>query len=143
MINCFLDTNVLLDWVLDREPFDSEALLIIELAEKGIIEAEISSASLFTVTYFIRKTQTLAGATRIIRDMISIFSLLPTTKSEVQTALNSNAVDLEDAYQYFTALSHPSIDYFVTRNEKHFHRIESKLPVVSPVEFLKIVTAAK
>ncbi len=141
MINCFIDTNVLLDWVLDRKPFNSEALLIKELAEKRIIEAEISSASLFTVTYFIRKTNTLAGTTRIIRAMISIFSLLPTTKSEVQTALNSYAVELEDAYQYFTAVSHPSIDYFVTRNEKHFHRIETKLPVVNPGEFLKIIAA--
>ena len=53
-------------------------------------------------------------------------------------AYNSNFTDVEDAIQYFTALEHEKIDYFITRNTKDFRMAEPHLPVLSPSQFLKL-----
>ncbi|MCY7411327.1 MAG: hypothetical protein LH473_13725 [Chitinophagales bacterium] len=70
-----------------------------------------------------------------------MFNILPTHKHEIDLALSSGASDIEDAFQYFTALFNAPIDYFVTRNKKDFRKIAGKLPVVSSSEFLQIVDA--
>ena len=140
MITAFLDMNILLDYILNRQPFAKEALSIIELAERGMIEAAVSSASIYAATYFIRKVHSPARSVKIIADLIRIVSALPTDAHMIGRALTKHHLDLEDAYQYETALSYPLTDYFVTRNIKDFRRLETSLPVIVPGDFLLKVT---
>src|SRR5437773_2294893 len=100
MITAFPDTNILLDYILMRQPFAQDALSIIEFAERGIIEVVVSSASIYTTTYFVQKIHKPARSAKIIGEFIKIVSVISTDKNTIGRALGKHANDLEDAYQY-------------------------------------------
>ncbi|HLO42763.1 MAG TPA: PIN domain-containing protein [Leadbetterella sp.] len=133
----FLDTNVLLDWILARDhAFGKEATIILKNAEVGNYRLFVSSGSLYTLAYVIEKSVKNSAETKRIMSRILAFLEVANCKKEFfEKACISNFEDLEDAFQYFTALSIAKIDYFITANKKDFNHAE-KFPVLSPKEFL-------
>ncbi|HEV7347904.1 PIN domain-containing protein [Telluribacter sp.] len=138
----FLDTNVLLDWLLDRQDaFADEATSLIEAAESGTIEAFISSGSVYTLAYVLEKSG-LKGA-RLRTTMQQIFRVLhivETNNAPYQKACLGNMKDLEDAFQYEVALHRKDLSYFVTGNLKDFAvQNTDLLPVVTPIQMIKFI----
>ncbi len=133
----FLDTNVLLDVLAHRQPFYRASAQIWSLSEHGDVEAYISAISFNNVYYIVRKAEdkvTADNAMRLLRDVFS--SIAPDSKL-INQAIGSECDDFEDAVQFHSAIR-ARAQFLITRDVGHFP--PSKLPVVTPEEFLVIWT---
>lgn len=134
----FIDTNVYLDVLMHRGTGweDAEALLL--LAEQKRLLAYTSASSLLNLMYILGTERVSRAA--VVQHSTSIlrFSTLANPNNTAfEMALGSAFSDLEDAVQYFTALTIPGIDYFITSNTKDFKKALTALPVASPKSFMQ------
>jgi predicted nucleic acid-binding protein len=140
-IEIFLDTNVVLDVLFERtERYAVEGRQILRFCELGVLTGYISSASFFTITYYVQKNRSIVEAKEILNAYLGILNALETTQKSLQGGIDSTFADLEDAYQYQTALAKPSIAYFVTGNIKDFKKHQmAELPILKPNELLALI----
>ena len=68
------------------------------------------------------------------------FEILEPTKLTVTEAYNSDFTDIEDAIQYFMAKKSGLINYIISRNVKDYKTANNGIPVITPAQFLKILT---
>lgn len=144
MSELFLDTNVFLDVILERTNDFKDAEEIIELSGSGNINISTSPSCLITVIYFLGKAGlTKEAISEIIIHLLKTTSLTPTDKRTFSVAMKSDFSDLEDAVQYFTALSAGNIDYFITSNTKDYKKALAELPVLTPKQFVNLYNRSK
>lgn len=129
----FIDTNVMLDFLGEREPFYISAAKIATLADKGKIEMIASALSYATVSYFLTKFEGIDKTKDKLRKFKVISQICELDEKLIDKGLNSNFSDYEDSLQYFSALRY-ECDLIITRNVKDFS--ESMIPVLTPDEFL-------
>ncbi|MCB0518534.1 MAG: PIN domain-containing protein [Lewinellaceae bacterium] len=134
MKNIFLDTNILLDYLTQRQPFFADAESIFIKAEMGVISLFCSSLSFSTIFYVLRKFQTKPQLFQTLNDLTQTTTITGVDETVIKDSLASGFKDLEDAIQYFSALHFGRIDAIVTRNPKDFPN--PQIPVFSPAEFL-------
>jgi predicted nucleic acid-binding protein len=132
----FLDTNILADHLLDRNQHSSN---IINLVESGQIIAYASSASFFTLAYIIEDRLKLKSQP-ILQKFNQFVNTIPTGQSVLDYSYASGFHDMEDAFQYFTALSVSGLDFFITNNVKDYKLALSKLPVLTAKDFITIIS---
>lgn len=129
----FWDTNVMLDFLGEREPFYLSAAKIATLADKRAIQIVVSSLSYATISYFLTKYYGLEKTKEKLRKFKVISEISALDEVIIEKGLNSDFSDFEDALQYFCAWQ-SSCDIIMTRNGKDFRK--SAIPVMSPDEFL-------
>lgn len=131
MKKVFLDTNIVADLFLKREPFCQNSLKLFTLGFHKKITLYVSSLSYATLAYLCRK---MKKEERVLL-FEKLRSLTVTTTVDRQTvdmALVSGFDDLEEAMQYYSAIS-SKVDVVLTRNKKDF--VEANVPVMTPDEF--------
>lgn len=128
------DTNVLLDVLLEREPFFEASAQAISLAEKGIIEGWICGTTVTTIFYLLAKKLSPQKARRYVREMLKIFNVSNINRLVLEDALDSNFKDYEDGVLYQSAV-HANLEAIVTRNQKDFEK--SNIPIFSPAVFIE------
>jgi len=131
----FVDTNVLLDVLAHREPFYDASAQVWSLAELGEVTAYISAISFNNVYYIVRKVEDKATADRAMRLLRDVFDSVAPDSKVINQAIDSQFGDFEDAVQFHSA-TRAKAQFLITRNPRDFPR--SKLPVVTPEEFLVI-----
>ncbi len=132
----FLDTNIFLDHLQDRNVHSIE---ILKLCEQRVIEGYASASCFYALAYFVGK-YTKADIRKTLENYSEIVELIPTTKENLYGAYQSGFKDMEDAFQYFTARNKANIDFFITNNIKDFKHTDKKLKVISASEFLKLLS---
>ena len=130
----FIDTNIVLDLLLQRRNFLINAEKIFSLAYKGKIVLYFSAVSFVSVTYYLGK-HTNKDIKAVLEDLCKIVKILPFNQRIIENTLHSNFKDIEDGYQYFTAKEN-NIRIMITRNVKDF--LVDDISVVTPEEFLMI-----
>jgi predicted nucleic acid-binding protein len=130
----FLDTNVALDHLADRQPFAEFAHRLFALAETGELAVCLSSLSFSDLYYILRKLKGHDEALALLRKLKRLVGVAGVAEAEVQSALSSNFEDFEDAIQHFAAKAEGGVSAIVTRNRADFGG--SEIPVWSPEEFL-------
>jgi predicted nucleic acid-binding protein len=138
----FVDTNVILDWILAREhAFGVEARQIIQQAEQGKLELYMSGGSVYTLVYVLEKSGLKDEELR--NTLLRILKLVPVlsdSSKNYENACLGSFKDLEDAFQYQLALSNPKLNFFITGNTKDFLPfMKEVLPVLNPKEFLNLL----
>jgi predicted nucleic acid-binding protein len=137
----FVDTNILIDLICLREPYAADAKRIFALAYERRIEILMSPLSYINTFYVGRRNKyaakELVDSLVKVRTFTEVSDFVGTT---IDQALASPWEDLEDATQYFCALS-VKADCIVTRNVKDF--VRSYVPVLTPEEFLKRTTTSE
>lgn len=138
-MNVLIDTNVILDILLRREPHYKNAARINVLSEKGYIFSYISASAVTDIFYIAKKE---------LKDKDTVFELLKTllkttriasvTEGSIYEALELNWDDFEDSVQYVTG-QNISAEYIITRNPKDF--ANGYIEVISPEEFLNKITS--
>ena len=134
-MNVLIDTNVVLDLLIRREPYYEDAARISILSEKGFINSYLSASAITDIYYIASKE---LGNKDIVADMLE--ELLKTshvaavTESNIHEALDLRWNDFEDSVQYSAGKS-ISAEYIITRNPKDYS--ESQINVMSPEDFLK------
>ena len=129
----FLDTNVLLDHLLDREPFADDAAELWSMAERREIVGCISAISFNVVYYVVRHQANERAARRAIEGLRDVFDITEVDAQIICQAIDSPFADFEDAIQHACALR-AGATHLVTRDLPGFRR--SELPAVSPDAYL-------
>lgn len=137
MKNVLIDSDVILDFFLDREPFCKNASLILTLCEKKNIKGFVTPVIVSNVFYMLRKISRQEIVIARLKELISFIDVIDINKEIVIQALNSKFNDFEDALQNYAAEYSNNISTIVTRNKKDYKN--STLNVVTPTEYLNII----
>ena len=129
----YLDTNVVLDLLGERELFYDSAAKIATLADKGDIEIVVSTLTYSTVYYLLSRFEDKELVKEKIRKFKVIAETSDLTDKVIDEGLSSKFTDFEDSLQYYCAIN-KECDILITRNGKDFK--ESEIPVLSPDEYL-------
>lgn len=132
----FLDTNIMLDLLGEREPFYTPIAQLATLADQKKVKMIVSPISFATVNYFLAKSEGITNAKEKLRKFKILSEISKIDESIVEKALNSNFEDFEDSLQYFCALDSKS-EIIITRNPKDFKH--SLIPIMSAEEYLKSI----
>lgn len=132
----FLDTNIILDLLGEREPFYTPIAQIATLADQKKVKIIVSPISFATVNYFLAKSEGISKAKEKLRKFKILIEISIIDESIVEKALNSDFEDFEDSLQYFCALD-SKCEIIITRNPKDFKR--SLIPIMSAEEYLKSI----
>ncbi|MFN3999610.1 type II toxin-antitoxin system VapC family toxin [Algoriphagus sp.] len=130
----FIDSDVILDFLLNRDPFNFSADEIFEKGYNQKIQIFFSSLTVANIHYLLRKQYGNDIALEKISELLRFCKILPVTEKEIYAAIKSGFSDFEDAIQYFTALQNPEIKGIITRNLSDYRK--SKISVFSPEIFL-------
>jgi len=128
-----LDTNVVLDLLLAREPFVHEAREIFILLENDVVEGFLCATTVTTLHYLIGRQKGTAQADTLIKKLLQLFKIAPVTRDVLLHASQNNGADYEDAVIY-TASQMEGIDHIITRDKTGFAKATAS--VLSPGEFL-------
>jgi predicted nucleic acid-binding protein len=132
----FLDTNIILDLLGEREPYYDPIAKIATLADKGIVTLVVSTLSYSTVFYVLSKFENPETVKEKLRKFKIISRSSDLTDRIIEKGLLSDFNDFEDALQYHCALE-SDCNLLVTRNEKDYKH--SAIPVMTAEEYLKSV----
>lgn len=132
----FIDTNVMLDFLGERDPFYISAAKIATLADKRKIEIVVSALSYATTSYFLTKFYGLEKTKDKLRKFKVITEICELDALIIEKGLNSDFSDFEDSLQYYSALR-TECDIIITRNGKDFKK--SQIAVMTPDEFLNSI----
>ena len=69
-------------------------------------------------------------------EYLRFISILTTQKKSLRISLDASFHDLEDAFQYFTALEEEELDFFIFNNLKDYQKVSQQLPVINPKKFI-------
>lgn len=136
MKRIFLDTNILLDVFLARDPFCQPAQVVWSLAEKREIAAAISTLSVSNVFFIIKKISSGEKAYEAIATLTEIFELIEVGAQTVSRALQARFPDFEDAIQYYSALKFRA-KAILSRDPSGFR--DNKIAVMSCSEYLALL----
>lgn len=131
-----LDTNVVLDFILKRSPFNVESKEIFVHAAQRQIEIFVSPITPINAFYTTRKEKGKDVAFQSIEKLLKIVRLTKSDNQIYQNALSLGFNDYEDAVQHECALA-DNLDTIVTRNTKDYKNASIK--IYSPSEFLQIL----
>lgn len=114
-----LDTNVVLDVLLDRTAFVDQSSQILDLVERGAVTGLLCATTITTLAYLAGKVVGKQQATKKIRQLLSLFEVAPVTRAVLDAALASKAPDFEDAVLAEAALQ-AGAHAIITRNLRDF-----------------------
>ena len=130
-----IDTNIILDVLLEREPFYEYSKAILELCEKRKIHGFISASSATDIFYLVRKAlSSTEAAYDALGEILNIVKILTVTNDDVNKAFLQKAKDFEDCLLATCAKSN-NCDAIITRNKKDF--ITFGITLFSPEEFIE------
>ncbi|MBC7383482.1 MAG: PIN domain-containing protein [Bacteroidia bacterium] len=139
MTRILIDTDVILDFFFDRQPFADNAAKILSLCESKEIMGFVTPVIISNVYYLLRQTTKHEKVVEKLKLLISITEILIIDKAIILQAMNSEFKDVEDAIQNYAAESDKKIDVILTRNLKDFKN--SSLAVMTPDNYIKLKTA--
>ena len=132
-MNILLDTNVVLDVALARQPFCQAAEMILDASDFRRVRLFITASSATDLYYVLRKEKGRDVGLRFIRRLLECVDACGVDKGTLVAALNSDFPDFEDAVQNAAAID-SQIEIIVTRNKADYRT--SPLVVLSPDDFV-------
>lgn len=125
-IKILIDTNVILDWIMAREPNATNAKQIMEQCLFGQVQGYVTSHSLTDIFYILRKDYSVEKRKQLLKLLCEGMSIIPENCQTILRALNRKEwQDLEDALQMQCA-KEVGVEYIVTQNLKDFQISEVK-----------------
>ena len=134
-----IDTNIILDILLQREPYYKNAAKISILSEKGHVCSYVSASAVTDIFYVMKKElKNKDLALELLKNILKIVHVAAVTESSIYEALDLQWDDFEDSVQYIAGQS-ISADYIITRNPNDFSG--SNIKVLSPEEFINQIVS--
>jgi len=132
-MKALIDTNIVLDILLAREPFLESAMKIIQMVDNGKMQVYVTANSITDIIYISRKHRTLEELQRLILDLLDRVDVIGVDRDDIISAFKLGFNDFEDALQ--SACSEKAqMEYIITRNKKDFSC--SNVTVIDLSEFL-------
>ena len=142
-MKAFLDTNILLDLLLERDGYEASAQ-ILQLRDEGRIDLCVSILTMVNVAYVYKKTVGQNAVIPNLKCLSAIVDVLPMGNDTLEQVLYVGSKDFEDTLQYLCAVQN-HCDAIITQNEKDFRFSRSlrdlpePIPVYSPDSFLRLI----
>ena len=137
MQKILIDTDVLLDFFFDRQPFSEDSSKVLNLCEINKIQGFVTPVIISNVYYLLRKTAHHEKVIEKLIQLLTFIDILLIDKFCIEKALSSEFKDFEDALQNFAAENNSEINAIITRNVKDFKK--SNLPIFTPENYIKII----
>jgi predicted nucleic acid-binding protein len=137
----FVDTNVLIDFLADREPFATDAARLFDLSHKKKIQLYVSAVSYNNIYYILRQSLTHSATIKILDELNEWTFVIDVTAAVIRQSLTSEFKDFDDAIQYNCAKSLSKIEAIITRDTTDYKK--SSLPVLTPKEVVSIIFGVK
>lgn len=133
----FLDTNILLDALVERQDrhFNENASIILQLGKNGVFELFMSVLSIPTMAYVLKNLGG-NGKKSIIKNICALVTPIPALPDHIDAMLESRMDDIEDAMQVQSART-GNCDLIITRDRSDFKNAD--FPFLYPEEFLERV----
>ena len=131
-----LDTNIVLDVLMDRMPFADAAVELFSRVEDGAVIGYLCGTTVTTVYYLASKTLGAARAQKEIKKLIGLFEIAPVNRPVLESALKIDFNDFEDAVIH-EAACHVGADAIVTRDPKDFKK--TRIPIYTSEELTRIL----
>lgn len=133
-MKCLIDTNVILDVLLKREPFYNDSASVLTLSGQENITLYVTASSITDIYYIAYQTlRNKEKVKQMLRELLKIVLIAGVSGDEIRNALALSWRDFEDSVQYSVALLQ-EMDGIVTRNPSDYKEAEMK--VWRPEEFL-------
>ena len=114
-----LDTNVLMDVLLERELFVNESVQVFDQVVRGAVTGLICATTVTTIFYLTSREVGGEEAMRHIQKLMNLYEIAPVTRSVLDAAMTSNSPDFEDAV-LAEAAHQAGAQAIITRNLKDF-----------------------
>ncbi len=122
-----IDTNIILDFLLEREPFYNNSKEILNLCALKKFQGFITASSVTDIFYIVHKAlKNIDETYKILAAILNILEILSVTGNDVQKAFIRKAKDFEDCLMAECAKSN-KCDGIVTRNYKDFQDFNIKI----------------
>ena len=131
----FVDSDIILDLLAERESFYDNAAKIFALAYKKEIELFTTAVVLANVFYILRKIRGNKEAKGLLRNLRLLVHVLSVSEKTVDMALNSQFGDFEDGLQYFAAKENNLLT-IITRNTVDY-KVKDVI-IQTPEEYIKM-----
>jgi predicted nucleic acid-binding protein len=119
IVKALLDTNVIIDYALEREPFWPISEQVFLLIEAQRLVGYVSASTFGDLYYIIRKQRGHDWTLEFLTRLAQFCEVATVNQTVITTALTAQFKDFEDAIQYAAALD-SQVDVIVTRNAKDF-----------------------
>ena len=130
------DTNIILDVLLDRNPFSEPALHLMSKVERSELNGFLCATTVTTIHYLLSKSLDEEKAMTGIHSIMALFEVASVNRLVIENALRSKFTDFEDSVLH-EAARHAGAEYIITRNIKDFKN--TKIPAFAPIEFLNML----
>lgn len=129
-----LDTDVVLDLLLDRAPFSDAAAALWQAHERGQLDAYISAITPVNVFYIARKLRDELTARQAVAELLLTLNVCGIDHETLRGALTLSFHDFEDAVQS-AAADAAGLEAIITRNDRDYEL--ARLPVYTPGDFVE------
>lgn len=131
-----VDTNVLLDYLLEREPYFEDAKEVILSCIDGNVKGCIAAHSISNIFFILRKDYSAKERREVLSNLYRIFDVEGIDKAKLLAGLaNEDFSDFEDCLQMECAKSYGA-EYIVTRNVSDYDT--SVVGAIMPKDYLKL-----
>lgn len=132
-----IDTNILLDYLMTREPFYASAKEVVLTCVEGKAKGCVAAHSISNMFFILRKDYNAKERREILSNLCSIFDIEGIDKSKLLAGLqNEDFTDFEDCLQMECAKAYGA-EYIVTRNISDYNL--SDVQAVLPKDYLAIM----
>jgi predicted nucleic acid-binding protein len=138
-VRVLIDTNIILDFLLQREPFQQDAELLFQEIDSRRVVGHITATTLTDIFYISRKhTRSIERARQAVSETLATMVICPVNRAVLESAFTSGLADFEDAVQIACAVSQ-GLEAILTRDTQGF--LSSSIPVLSIRELLQQLEA--
>lgn len=136
MTKVFVDTDVCIDLLSGRQPFNKMAEILFSLADNRKVKIYVSAISFSNIDYVLRSQYTATHSRQLIGKFKTLVIVLPVDSKTIDLSIASDFNDFEDAIQYSCAIEH-NLTTIVTRNVKDYKK--ASISVLTPETFIALI----
>lgn len=136
MTKVFIDTDVCIDLLSGRKPFNKTAEILFSLADNRKVKIYVSSLSFSNIDYVLRSRYSSAHSRQLIGKFKTLLNVLPVDSKTIDLAIASDFNDFEDAIQHSCAIEN-NLTTIITRNVKDYKK--ASIAILTPETFIALL----
>lgn len=137
-MKALLDTNIVLDVLLDRKLHSVESAEVFRRIEQGQAEGLLCATTITRLDYLLSQSMKRNDSRKLLSQLLKLFEVASVNRAVIEDALASRMDDFEDAVLDHAA-QNSGADVIITRNSKDFTHGNSK--VMDPRQFIVLMKA--
>lgn len=135
MTKVFVDTDVCIDLLSGRKPFNKTAEIFFSLADNRKVKIYVSSLSFSNIDYVLRSQYSSNHSRQLIGKFKTLVNVLPVDNKTIDLAIASDFNDFEDAIQHSCAIEN-NLTTIITRNVKDYKK--ASIDILTPETFMAL-----